>query len=772
MEFGFLSPLNLLFALAVAVPVAIHLLQRRREATVDFPAVRFLLIAQRRSSRRLRLRRLLLLLLRCLAVIAFALLLARPVLQAPGAAFREGEPGFTAVILDTSLSMSALSADDRQRFEAARDLARALAARGGRGERFALIEAAPPAGAPEAARWLDRDGFLGALAAAAARPAVADPARAFAEAYRLLGEVGGEQRRIVVVSDLARGGWDRFSLGDLRAIDAAIPVRVLRLAGDGARNRAGVVSLGASGESRIAGEPREVVAEVVNAGPERALPVELWIDGALAASRIETVPPGTKGRLAFTVRPAAGGARRLEVRVPADRYPADDRRHLALEVAPPVGALVVDGDPGTSLAQGETFFLQEALRHERLAATVPVRITVAGPEAPAAPVPAGTGGGRARERARAGRGGRPAPRGARRRRRRPARLLGGGLRRRGLAPRAPGAAPGAGRRDRDGGLGGGVADRRGGPGLAAARRLRPARGRDARDRLLHLAGTARAGRCRPRACSRASRTARRGSSSSRSGAAASCSRPRRPISRATICRRGRPTCRSCSVSSSGSRGASSRPPTPSSSRASRSRSRAGRSLWGRGRPWSRRAAPASRRSSGPTGAGSRALLLPAAAETGFYRWTRPGAEGLVAVNVPAAESELSALTPEETAERMRPVRAELVDVKPGGVEGDPSRLGERSLARPLLAALLALLLLEALVAGPRAALARVRPRRGSCPGGLTGSRAPPVRAAGAGAFPPARGSARRGERPPPRRSPRRRRRGGGPAARRRGPSRR
>jgi hypothetical protein len=100
------------------------------------------------------------------------------------------------------------------------------------------------------------------------------------------------------------------------------------------------------------------------------------------------------------------------------------------------------------------------------------------------------------------------------------------------------------------------------------------------------------------------------------------------------------------------------------------------------------------------GAGSRALLPPAA-EAGFYRWARPGREGLVAVNVPAAESDLAALATEELSERLRPVRAELVDVKPGGVEGDPSRLGERSLARPLLAALLALLLLEAFVAGPR-----------------------------------------------------------------------
>src|SRR5512139_1017222 len=123
MALRLLAPLNLLAALAVAVPIAIHLLQRRREATVDFPAVRFLLLAQRRAARHLRVRRLLLLLVRCLAVLCFALLLARPVVQAPGAAFREGEPGFTALILDTSLSMTALSADGSTRFDAARDLA-------------------------------------------------------------------------------------------------------------------------------------------------------------------------------------------------------------------------------------------------------------------------------------------------------------------------------------------------------------------------------------------------------------------------------------------------------------------------------------------------------------------------------------------------------------------------------------------------------------------------------------------------------------------------
>ena len=712
MEFGFLSPLNLLFALAVAVPVAIHLLQRRREATVDFPAVRFLLLAQRRSSRRLRLRRLLLLLLRCLAVLVFALLLARPVLQAPGAAFREGEPGFTAVILDTSLSMSALSADDRQRFEAARDLARALAARGGKGERFALIEAAPPAGAPAAARWLDREGFLGALAASAARPAVADPGRAFGEAYRLLREAGGSQRRIVVVSDLARGGWERLALRELPLIDTAVPVRVLRLAGDGARNRAGVVSIAASGESRVAGEPRAVDVEVVNGGPERVLPVELWLDGALAASRIETVTPGTKARISFTVRPSAGGARRVEVRVPPDRYPADDRRHLALEVAPPLGVLVVDGDPGSSLAQGETFFLQEALRHERLAATVPVRIAVAGPEAPAAPVPAGTAvvvlanvrapgeeaGRRLAEHVAAGGGllvfwGAACDAEAWRRALPgllPAPVLGTAA----APPESPwrvGAvdfaappltvfAPPAGGTFATASF---VLRAQLGQPAPAARVL--ARFEDGAPWLVELPVG------RGRVVFAASTADLAGNDL-----------PTRPayvplVQRLVLWLGG------------------------SLVEAADAERIAGEAVAVDGGPELVGArltveTPAGARGEAvfrAEGTGSRALLPPAA-EPGFYRWTRPGGEGLVAVNVPPAESDLAALAPEELSERLRPVRAELVDVKPGGVEGDPSRLGERSLARPLLAALLALLLLEALVAGPRLALRAFS--RGARPG--------------------------------------------------------
>ena len=577
MALGLLAPLNLLAGLAVVVPIAVHLLQRKREATVDFPAVRFLLLAQRRSSRRVRVRRLLLLLVRCLAVLLFALLLARPVLQAPGAAFREGEPGFTAVILDTSLSMTALAADSRPRFEAARDLARKIAAPAGAREQFALVAAAPRPGEVAAApRWLDADGFARAVGAAAARPAVVEPARAFAEAYRLLRETGAAQRRIIVISDFARGGWDRASLGALPLFDASVPVRLLRLGGDGARNRAGIVRVEAHGESRVAGEPRVVRAEIVNAGPEQVLPVEFWLDDKLAASRLETVPPGTSAAVEFTLRPASAGAQRVEVRLPPDRYPADDRRLLGIDVAAPVNVLAIDGEPGASLTQSETFFLQEALRPERMALTAPVRVAIAGPEMPVDPVPAGTAvviaanvrapgekaGTVLADYVAAGGsllvfwGGPATPR------------PGGGrcpgcCRRRWQGPRWR-------RRSGRGGSARSITRRRRSPSFARRRtgRLQPPRSRCGR-------GSNR--RRRPPASWPALKTGRPGWSSTGWGAGASCSALRRRTSKATTWRRGRCTCPWCSVSCSGSPTASRRRRMSSTSSANRSSSRAQRS---------------------------------------------------------------------------------------------------------------------------------------------------------------------------------------------------
>src|SRR5205823_3672291 len=65
---------------AVLLPILIHLLNKRKFRVVDWAAMEFLLDADKKNRRRIRLENVILLLLRCLAVFLIGLLLARPFL--------------------------------------------------------------------------------------------------------------------------------------------------------------------------------------------------------------------------------------------------------------------------------------------------------------------------------------------------------------------------------------------------------------------------------------------------------------------------------------------------------------------------------------------------------------------------------------------------------------------------------------------------------------------------------------------------------------------
>ena len=92
-------------AAAVAIPIIIHLLMRRRRKPIEWAAMRFLLEAYRKHKRRLRLEQWLLLAARCLIVALLGAALARPFLGA-GAGLAGG-PETVYLLVDNSLTASA-----------------------------------------------------------------------------------------------------------------------------------------------------------------------------------------------------------------------------------------------------------------------------------------------------------------------------------------------------------------------------------------------------------------------------------------------------------------------------------------------------------------------------------------------------------------------------------------------------------------------------------------------------------------------------------------
>lgn len=104
----FVNPVFLWALTAAAIPLMLHMFQRRRTVVTPFPTLRFLKAAQRRSSSRIRFENFLLWLLRTLLVVTLALAFAVPVLRSStnkSSSFAHADRD-VAIILDASYSMN------------------------------------------------------------------------------------------------------------------------------------------------------------------------------------------------------------------------------------------------------------------------------------------------------------------------------------------------------------------------------------------------------------------------------------------------------------------------------------------------------------------------------------------------------------------------------------------------------------------------------------------------------------------------------------------
>src|SRR4026209_731946 len=102
---SFLTPLFFAGVAALAVPILVHLVRRTRARRVQFPALVFVRQVPHRTSRRRTLQNLLLLLLRCLAILLIAIAFTRPFFSGGSAARDNTAAGATVILIDNSLSM-------------------------------------------------------------------------------------------------------------------------------------------------------------------------------------------------------------------------------------------------------------------------------------------------------------------------------------------------------------------------------------------------------------------------------------------------------------------------------------------------------------------------------------------------------------------------------------------------------------------------------------------------------------------------------------------
>jgi hypothetical protein len=365
-------PFAIAGAIAAAAPFVIHLLNRRRFRVVPWGAMELLREAVVRNRRILQLRDLLLLLLRTLCVLLFALALARPRFTVTPGADNPNQPVHAILIVDNSLSMGYQRLNGTLLDEAKTRLNEFL-------ERLPLgsrISVLPLCGSSQAFTH-DVHRTTSDAREALARIEVVDRQATFSAAVDLATEACGlapelPTKRVILIGDQQQSNWPAGAIDE--ALQQLPDVQVVQIAPEEPPANAWVSDFRLQDDVADVDTPAVFLATVRYDGPaaRKNVEISLSIDNARVAAQTIDLEPGQSRLVRFAhqfdvpVDPGEPVFVAATAALAPDQLPADDARHLAVPVVAALPVMFVDqygaqGEDPNKNRYGETFPLRRLL---------------------------------------------------------------------------------------------------------------------------------------------------------------------------------------------------------------------------------------------------------------------------------------------------------------------------------------------------------------------------------------------------------------------------
>ena len=351
---SFLQPLALIALPLMALPILIHLINQQRHRTIPWAAMMFLMDAKRMSRGMARLRHLLILLMRVLAIGALIFAISRPLSGGWLGSVGLSKPDATLILLDRSASMEMqdLQAGESKRSTALKRLAQLLE-QGDYGTHLLLIDSASgqmqEVDSPKALLNLP---MTSASATSANIPSMLETALAYLKAN----ESG--RAEIWICSDLNENDWDIHS-GRWNAIREAFAqlegVHHFLLAYTDPPS--GNLSVRVENVQRWKrGNDAELILDVMvrtggGSSGTRSVPIEFEVNNvqSVVEMELDTLGASLQGhRIPIDAKLDSGWG---SVSLPGDANPLDNRFFFVFSEPPVRKAVVVSDDKRT----GEAF---------------------------------------------------------------------------------------------------------------------------------------------------------------------------------------------------------------------------------------------------------------------------------------------------------------------------------------------------------------------------------------------------------------------------------
>jgi hypothetical protein len=362
----FLNPAFLWGGLAASIPVIIHLINRRRARVVQFPAVKFVLRSERRVARKYRVKQWLLLALRTVILFLLTTALAEPMLQPNVGDLAEiNQARAVVLILDNTMSMAYQTAGTTS-WELAKEASALILEELRPQDHGALLPLVSTDEPPQALSG-DRMRLMQQVGEISYTHLSGNFILPFQRAYGLLKASEAPKKEIVVITDHTRTPWVGFEPATLKVIDPQVRVTVIAVGPTAATSNTTVRQVRLDQQAIVAGVRTKLTASIVNFGTEdrKQVPVRLMVDGKTLDQRLLDLPRGSTTDVAFDMSFDQPGYREGTISLASDGLPVDDLFYFSVPVRKALRVLLIDGDPRTMLVASETFYLMNALNPER-----------------------------------------------------------------------------------------------------------------------------------------------------------------------------------------------------------------------------------------------------------------------------------------------------------------------------------------------------------------------------------------------------------------------
>ena len=356
----FANPMFLWALTAAAIPLMLHMFQRRKTVVTPFPTLRFLKAAQKRSSSRVRFENILLWLLRTLLLLMLGFAFALPVLRSTaGGSWLSRTHRDVAIVLDASYSMN-YELDRGKVFDVCKDAAVSVIEGLFSGDRVCVYVAADTPIPVIEKPTTEHATVIQAIRSLTCLPGTSKLDETVSLALRALEQLEGRrEREVYILTDGQALPWQGFKTADQNKVQSGNDkIEISReqrdkvsfftlLAGAQQPDNACPSDVKVSPSLMLAGQTARLNVRVGRTGTAKQITVAVDIGGEERGRRSIATDTDTEASLDFTVAGLEPGIHVAKVTTPQDALPEDDEFQFLLRVRKQLPVLIAGTQEAT-----------------------------------------------------------------------------------------------------------------------------------------------------------------------------------------------------------------------------------------------------------------------------------------------------------------------------------------------------------------------------------------------------------------------------------------